>query len=210
MKRLGATQLLPTALIVSLLASGCTTNMAGGAADGAMKGAVSASFLGAVTDLIVDGRVDTYRLQRNLVGGAVAGGAAGAAMGHQKDLAETQQKQAQAARAERGEQADLAREIGHRNVDALIDLLNYRHEKAFSKALKTSKSGSLKQREAGLVIQALVDADRGNEAGAREAVEAFVELNEDTDDVTEAMAGLKELQAGLQDERKIKGIRNPR
>ena len=95
-------------------------------------------------------------------------------------------------------------------MDALIDLLNFRHEQAFSKALKTSKSGSLKQREAGLVIQALVDADRGNEAGAREAVEAFVELNEDTDDVTEAMAGLKELQAGLQDERKIKGIRNPR
>ena len=83
-----------TAVLLTILFSACGPKSAEYGVKGAAGGAVSASFVGAVTDLIVDGEVNSYRLTRNMVGGAVAGGTAGAIVGHQQDKADTAQDEA--------------------------------------------------------------------------------------------------------------------
>jgi hypothetical protein len=167
--------------------------------------------LGAVTDLIVDGRVNTYRLERNLVGGAVAGGVAGAAAGHQQDVRAEQQRRAQAAAAaDREPDRELVAKIGKDNYAALGALLNYRHEEAYRRALKATRSKNRAYQESGYVIQALVDKDRGHADGVQEAVTQFLDLNDTVKGEQEARKGLDDLYQLLEDERKVKGIRNPR
>ena len=110
-------------LTAGLCLAGCAQTTVEHAAGGATVGAVSASFVGAVTDLIVDGKVNSYRLSRNMVGGAVAGGVAGGVAGHKKAKAE------EAARAKQEQQvpsglAELEQTVGSDNMRSLQNLLH--------------------------------------------------------------------------------------
>ena len=202
------------ALAATILASGCSSNMFSKGAGGAVAGAASASLLGALTDLVVDGRVNPYRLQRNLVGGAIAGGTTGAVVGHQQDVAKEQRRQArqqkEAASSQRDKAKALGREIGDNNVNALADLLNYRHEDAYAKTLETVRSNKQHIQTAGYAIQAMIDDDRRNPEGVTEALEAFVAASSEVDNIKDARSGLTELMRQVSDERKVKGIRSPR
>jgi hypothetical protein len=196
---------------------GCGTNAFHKGVGGAAAGAVSASFVGALTDLIVDGRVNTYRLQRNMVSGAIAGGATGAAVGAQQDRQQAAQKQArreqaarQQAQDEQTSERELVKRIGKDNYRALEDLIHFRHKDAFARTLKSTRSKNTSYQAAGYAIQALVDNDRGNADGVAEALEKFLGVSDEVDSMKEAQKGLKDLAQGLHDERRVQGIRPPR
>jgi hypothetical protein len=194
--------------LICLLTSGCSSNMFNKGVGGAAAGAASASLVGALTDLIVDGRVNTYRLQRNVVGGAIAGGAAGAAVGHRQDAAKAQAQQRQAP-PDPPDKA-LIKEIGKDNYKALTDLVYYRHEDAYARTLKSVRSRNEDHQAAGYAIQALIDEDRNNPEGVMDAIEEFLKVSTEVQDMKEARKGLEDLTRELADERRVKGIRKPR
>lgn len=199
-----------TGFVLTAFLAGCSSTAVEHAAGGAAAGAVSATFVGAMTDLIVDGRINTYRATRAAVGGAVAGGTAGAIAGQAKHEAEEKRKAEQAAReADAGPSAgDLAKEIGADNVKALSQLVQCRHEEAYRLALMTARQDNRKYQEVGLALQALVDRDRGNSEGEDRAVRAFVERSDELDDMAVAKAELEKLHELLRDERRVQG-KNP-
>ena len=202
-------------VVLSLYAmTACGPKSAEYGTKGAAGGAVAGSFVGAMTDLIVDGRVDTYRLKRNAVGGAVAGGTAGAIAGHQQDKADVQKAEAaeqavtSGAAATDSERQALQQKIGKENTQALQALVQCRHEEAYRIGLGTARSDNTDHKEAGLIIQALVDRDRGNMDGANRVLPEIVEMNKKLADLTDAQKGLENLHQILVDERKVQGI-NP-
>ncbi len=58
------------------------------------------------------------------------------------------------------------------------NLFYYRHEDADRTTLKTVKSKNADHRDAGYLIQALNDWNRGNESGAQEAIAAWAGANQ--------------------------------
>ena len=187
-----------------LINSGCITEMLGGAAGGAL----SASFVGATTDLLLHGEVNTDTLARNATSGAIAGGMAGGAYGHQKNKAEQKQNKPTPTISKADEEATklLAEKIGKDNVKALESLLYSNYEDAYKKTLKSIKSKNQDYQEAGYVVQALIDTDRKNEKGVDAALTEFVALNDKADSLKDAQKGLKDLYKQLLNMRKVKGI----
>ena len=200
--------------VLSMVMDGCTATTTEYAAKGAAAGAVSASLVGAMTDLIVDGRVNTYRLSRNMVGGAIAGGIAGGIAGSQQEAAarekagarKTEQTSVPATDKSEAEIEALAKQIGPDNLNALKALVQCRHEDAFRTALQTSGSDNTDFREAGLIIQALVDRDRGNTAGVDRILPEVIAMNDELGDMATAQLGLEDIYNVLQDERKVQGL----
>ena len=200
MKRL-STVVLTLAMLLTI--TGCTSNMLGKGAGGAAAGAFSASFIGAATDLIIDGRVNPDRLARNAVGGAIGGGMAGAAVGHQQDV-QAAQKAAQAS-AQAGD-AELQKKIGKMNYRALVALVNKQHAEAYRDTIDATRSKERDVKAAAYGIQALIDLDRGNAEGVSEALASFIAIDDEVDDIKAARAGLDQLHKELQQERRIQGI----
>ncbi len=190
-------------LILGLSFLGCSGKTAEYSAKGAAAGAVSASLVGAVTDLIIDGRVNTHRLERNIVGGAVAGGIAGGVAGHAKDKAEKEQKESSAPPSD--DYAALEKEIGPQNIAGLEQLINCRHKEAFALGLETEKSDNPSYSEAGLILQILVDHDRNNREGVTSGITRLGQVNDKIGNKETAMKELDALSSALQDERKIQG-----
>lgn len=193
-------------LTLGLFFLGCSGKTAEYSAKGAAMGAVSASLVGAVTDLIIDGRVNTHRLERNIVGGAVAGGIAGGVAGHSKDKAEKQQNESSAPPSD--DYAKLEKEIGPRNIAGLERLINCSHKEAFAVGLETEKSDKPAYSEAGLILQILVDHDRNNQERVASGITRLLQVNDKIGDKETAMKELEALSSALKDERKIHG-RNP-
>jgi len=187
--------------------NGCSQKSAEYGAKGAAVGAIGAGMVGALTDLIVDGRVNPYRLQRNMVGGAIVGGAAGAAAGHNVD-----EKEKQAARNNEIKASDknekFRKKIGDTNYKALESLIFCHHEEAFRLTLKSVNSSQADHELAAYVIQALIDKDRNNSSGVKHALEAFIAKDEQIKSIDAASRELDKLYLQLQDERRIDG-KNP-
>jgi hypothetical protein len=192
------------ALIFVLTITGCTSNMLGKGAGGAAAGAFSASFIGAATDLILDGKVNPDRLARNAVGGAIGGGMAGAAVGHQQDVKASQKAARDAARRE---DSELKKKIGQDNYNALRALLNRQHAEAYRYTLAATDSKHRDVKAAAYATQALIDLDRGNAGGVSEALTAFIAIDDEINDLPAARQGLDQLHKELQQERKVQGIR---
>jgi hypothetical protein len=195
---------LVLALMMALTITGCTSNMFGKGAGGAAAGAFSASFIGAATDLILDGKINPDRLARNAVGGAIGGGMAGAAVGHQQDV-QASQKAAQATAKQQG--LELQKTIGKDNYNALIALVNKQHADAYRDTMAATDSKHRDVKAAAYAIQALIDLDRGNADGVSEALTAFIAIDDEVNDLPAARQGLNQLHKQLQQERKVQGIR---
>ena len=189
---------------IVLMNSGCITEMLGGAAGGAL----SASFVGATTDLILHGEVNTDTLARNATSGAIAGGMAGGAYGHQKNKAEQKQNKPAPTVSKADEEATklLTEKIGKDNIKALEALLYSNYEDAYKKTLKSIKSKNDNYRDAGYAIQALIDTDRKNKKGVEESLNKFVEFNDKVDNIKDAQKGLDKLYDNFLDMRKVKGL----
>jgi hypothetical protein len=192
-------------LVVGLLAAaGCTTNMRRKTVGGAAVGSFGGAFVGAMTDLILDGEVNTDALARNAVSGAIAGGMAGATVGYKQD--KDQAARPQTPPANEVPDQDLLKRIGKDNYDAAIDLVYKRHEDAYRKALKSAVSKNPDYQRASLALQALIDLDRGNTAGVDEAINAFAASGGGTNEPAKVRQALDELHAKVKEERKIRGI----
>jgi hypothetical protein len=198
-KSYGRTSVTALCLVAAIITLGCSTNMRKKAAGGAAVGSLSASFVGAATDLILHGKVNTDHLAHNMVSGAVGGATAGAVVAHKEDKQTEKNATAHAAK-------ELEAKIGSENYSALNDLLNYQYADAYAKTLNTVKSRKKSEKEAALIIQALVDKDRGNKDGMQESLAEFVKLRGDE---AKASKGLDDLHGELKDMRKIQGIRKP-
>ncbi len=196
------------AIFLLAVLAGCSANMTEKGVEGAATGAVSAALTGAISDLIWDGEIDTDRLARRAASGAVAGATAGAAAGHRQDQVEAQ-KEAASASAEDASDEELIERIGRKNYSALEDLLYFRYEDAYRTTLKTVKSKDEDHRDAGYVVQALIDRDRGNRRGAEEAIAALIDANQHLADADSVNRGLDELLAEFEDERRVRGISRP-
>ena len=198
---IASTALLAGMIIIN---AGCITEMFGGAAGGAL----SASFVGATTDLILHGKVNTDTLARNATSGAIAGGMAGGVYGHQKDKAKKQAKPQTESSTKTDAEATkkLTKKIGKDNIEALEALLYSDYETAYKKTLKSVDSSKQEHQEAGYVIQALIDTDRKNSKGVDASLNEFVKLNDKTNDLKTAQKGLNDLYKRFLDMRKIKGI----
>ena len=194
-------------LLAASLLTGCTSNTAEGAASGALVGAGSAMFVGALTDLIVDGHVNPYRLERNAVAGAIVGGAAGAAQGHAKDKSERDRATMKTVAAEQmRDEQELIAEIGADNFRGLEALVTCQHKDAYRLALKAIESDKPQFKEAGYVVQALVDKDRGNDHGADRSLSEFLAITDLELDQETAKKELDVLMGELLVERRVQGI----
>lgn len=194
-------------LVLILITVGCTQNIASHSAGGAAAGAGGAMFVGALTDLIIDGKVDPRRLQRNAVSGGIVGGAGGAAVGYQKDKAEEKEEKLKQSNVTKSEATKLREQIGDDNFKGVKYLIACDHESAFRLTIQTVKSEKLNYRKAGVVLQALIDKDRGNEDGVNRSINQYLELAENTDlNTSTASKELGHLYSQLVDERKVKGI----
>lgn len=198
-------------LFLLVILGGCSATSAEYGAKGAAAGAVSASFVGAVTDLIIDGKVDSSRLERNLVGGAVAGGTAGAVAGYKKDKAAEQKNKTTTAQPVKvadsnAENEALEQKIGQQNVAGLNALVACQHEAAYRIAIQTAGSENADHSLAGLILQAMVDNDRRNTEGVARLLPKIVETSDKVNDLSAAQNGLEKLQQKLTDERQIQGL----
>jgi len=205
-------EILVVLVCTYVIVTGCSSTSVEYGAKGAVGGAVSASFVSAMTDLIVDGRVDTYRMSRAAAAGAVVGGTAGAMAGQaQYEQQKEQEVQAEKEAARKSAQADtsvqaLEAEIGKQNVQGIWELVQCNHEEAYRIGLSTARADEKQIMEAGIILQALVDRDRGNTDGMDRALQSFVEQSSEVDDVQTAKAELETLHGMLMDERKVHGL----
>ena len=161
--------------------------------------------VGALTDLIVDGRVNTYRLQRNMVSGAIVGGAVGAAAGHQADQQEQKAKSRQQPSASLSNEETFKKQIGEKNYIALEYLISCNHKEAYRMTLQSSKSSQLDYELTAYAIQALIDRDRNNTSGETTALKRYIAKDKQIDSMDVAKNELGKLHAELQDERRIRG-----
>ncbi|MFA0086710.1 hypothetical protein [Vibrio sp. 10N.261.51.F12] len=186
--------------LLSTFLYGCGANTTQGAAEGAAVGAVSAGMLGALTDLIVDGEVDTYRLSRNVTAGALAGGTAGAVDGYSKDQQEEAKQAAQTVKP-----AKPTLDFGP-DVDASVNaLVSCQYDAAFRSAIAAEKASQQSYQEAGVAMQALIDYDRNNASGVDVAVNKFVQISSSVDNAGDAKTQLASLHQELLQERQIAG-----
>jgi len=168
-----------------------------------------------MTDLIVDGKVDTHRMSRAAAAGAVVGGTAGAMSGQAKHEQQEKQKQQEAQAAQEAAQKsaaagttveELEAQIGPQNVQGLWELVQCRHAEAYRIGMSTAQADKAEVMEAGLILQALVDQDRGNTDGTDRALQAFVDQSSELDDLATARTELDVLHGMLKDERKVHGL----
>ncbi|MFA0441382.1 hypothetical protein BCU70_10235 [Vibrio sp. 10N.286.49.C2] len=189
--------------LLSTFLYGCGANTTQGAAEGAAVGAVSAGMLGALTDLIVDGEVDTYRLSRNVTAGALAGGTAGAVDGYSKDQQEEAKQAAQTVKPTKPTKPTL--DFGP-DVDASVNaLVSCQYDAAFRSAIAAEKASQQSYQEAGIAMQALIDYDRNNASGVDVAVNKFVKISSSVDNADDAKTQLASLHQELLQERQIAG-----
>lgn len=188
--------LLITLLVIFV---GCSQKSVEHGASGAVAGAIGAGLVGALTDLIVDGRVDPYRLKRNIVAGALVGGTAGVIVGdneHKKNKKQT---------PDIDKHEILKNKIGANNYTGLKYLILCKHNEAYRITLEHSKSSKLDYKLYAYVLQALIDKDRNNIAGMTNSLKNFIAVDKEISSMDIAKTELDKLYLKLQDERRILG-----
>ncbi len=149
-------------LIIPLIAS-CILGCAG-AGEGAVKGAASGALAGAASGLIsslIWGGDPGYHMARGAAVGATVGAVGGAIEGSSKARAEKERTAAQ----EQREIDQIRRDIGNDAFDGIVALAECKHEVAIANARVAAESKNGNHALAGLWVEALTFADRGDEAG---------------------------------------------
>lgn len=192
--------------ILILVVTGCTQNIASHSAGGAAFGAGGSMFVGALTDLIIHGKIDSATLTRNAVTGGIVGGAGGAAVGYKKDKAEENSDKMKQSNMSEDKLAKLKKRIGDENFNSLSYLILCKHEDAYRITLDTVKSPNNDYKEAGYILQALIDKDRGNIDGFKNSTDNFISISDKNNDYSSTVKEFDKLYVRLQNERKVKGI----
>ncbi len=181
------------------LASGCASDSY--ATQGATKGAGTGALAGAVgaaaTALIFGGNVGEAAAR-----GAVYGGASGAVVGGVSG-AETDRRVAEQEEAEYQQRvAEFREEIGTDAFNGFVALAECKHEVALANAREAQRSRNGDFALAGLWVEALVEADRGDAVASSELLPSIVETDDDLDTIDAADARLEQTLGALGDIRK--------
>jgi len=184
---------------VMLCVSGCASDSyaAKGASKGAGTGAVAGAVGAAATALIFGGNVGEAAAR-----GAVYGGTSGAVVGGMSGAEADRQVAAQ-------EQADYERrvqefrdQIGTDALNGFVALAECKHEIALANAHEAQKSRNRDFALAGLWVEALTEADRGQAEAATAMLPAIVDQDGDIKEVAGAQARLDEALTGIGEIRK--------
>ena len=187
------------ATTVMLCVSGCASDSyaAKGASKGAGTGAVAGAVGAAATALIFGGNVGEAAAR-----GAVYGGTSGAVVGGMSGAEADRQVAAQ-------EQADYERrvqefrdQIGTDAFNGFVALAECKHEIALANAREAQKSRNRDFALAGLWVEALTEADRGQAEAATAMLPAIVDQDGDIKEVAGAQARLDEALTGIGEIRK--------
>jgi hypothetical protein len=173
---------LAIALLTATLA-GCETYAGKGAAQGAGTGAIAGAVGGAVTALIFGGD-PVEAATRSAVWGASAGAATGAIAGSQVDKKVDQQKEAKFAK--------LRDEIGDENFDGLEALADCNHSESLRAGAKGRQSKNPNYALAGLWLEILSYADKGQESEARDLFPTLVKQDWNIDSTAQAETRMRE------------------
>jgi len=174
------------ALAIGLLAgmvAGCETSAGKGAAQGATSGAIAGAVGGAVTALVFGGD-PVEAATRSAVWGASAGAATGAIAGSQVDKKTDQQTEAKYAK--------LREEIGDENFDGLAALADCKHAESLKAAASGRRSKNPNYALAGLWLEILNYADKGQESKARELFPTLVEQDWNVESTAQAETRMRE------------------
>ena len=163
--------------------AGCQTHAGKGAAQGAGTGAIAGAVGGAVTALVFGGD-PVEAAARSAVWGASAGAATGAIAGSQVDKKTDQQKEAKFAK--------LREEIGDENFAGLEALADCKHDQSLRAAAKGRQSKNPNYALAGLWLEILNYADKGQESKARDLFPTLVKQDWNTDTTAQAETKMRE------------------
>lgn len=173
-------------LVVSI--AGCETYAGKGAAKGAGTGAIAGAVGGAVTALVFGGD-PVEAAARSAVWGASAGAATGAIAGSQVDKKVDQQKEAKFAK--------LREEIGDENFAGLEALADCKHDESLRAAAKGRQSKNPNYALAGLWLEILNLADKGQESKARELFPTLVKQDWNIESTAQAESKMREATTAL-------------
>ena len=176
-------------IAVTLCNSGCASDSyaAKGASRGAGTGALAGAVGAAATALIFGGNVGDAAA-RGAVYGGTSGAVAGGLSGAEADRRVAAQEQAE---YERRVEA-FRDEIGADAFNGFVALAECKHEVALANAREAQKSRNRNFMLAGLWVEALSEADRGQTEAASEMLLAIAEQDRDIEDAAGAQARLDE------------------
>jgi hypothetical protein len=169
--------------------------MAGqGAGQGAAAGAV-----GGLLSAVIFGGDPVEAAARGAVWGAGAGATSGAIQGSRIDAQrEAQQEQAEIAR--------IKSEIGNDSFAGLEALVDCRHDVALGYSKQAMKARNRDHALAGLWLEVLTDADRGDRETAQSLLPKVVDKDPNVANLSEAKTTLNEALQGLADIRSHYGL----
>jgi len=169
--------------LLSVNVAGCGTYAGKGAAQGAGTGAIAGAVGGAVTALVFGGD-PVEAATRSAVWGASAGAATGAIAGSQVDKKVDQQKEAKFAK--------LRKEIGEENFTGLEALADCKHDESLRAAEKGRQSKNPNHALAGLWLEILNYADKGQESKARALFPTLVKQDWNIETTAQAETNMRE------------------
>lgn len=175
--------MVPVIVWLSIVVAGCETYAGRGAAQGAGTGAIAGAVGGAVTALVFGGD-PVEAATRSAVWGASAGAATGAIAGGQVDKKVEEQQEAKFAK--------LRDEIGEENFTGLEALADCRHDESLRAAEKGRQSKNPNYALAGLWLEVLSYADRGQESRARGLFPTLVDQDWNIDTSAQAETKMRE------------------
>jgi hypothetical protein len=177
-------------MVAALCSSGCASDSyaSQGAAKGAGTGAIAGAVGAAATALIFGGNVGEAAAR-----GAVYGGASGAVVGGMSG-AEVDRQVAAQKQAEYEKRVQQFRdEIGTDAFNGFVAIAECKHEVALANAREAQKSRNRDFALAGLWVEALTEADRGQTQAATAMLPAIVEHDDDIEDISFAQTRLDEV-----------------
>jgi len=182
-------------LLLGLALTACESNAGKQAVSGGTTGALVGAVGGAFTALIFGGDVVDAAARGAVYGGAT-GATAGAIAGSQKDKQIEQRQAAQTATTTATQTDDtleaLRRKIGGNAYAGLAALAECDHETALLQAGAAQRDSNPAYALAGLWLQVLSNADKGDEAGARALFPTIVEKDDRIASSADAEAKMRE------------------
>jgi len=192
--------LIGSILIIVLTFSACSKKSVEYGTKGALAGGVGSAFVGALTDIVLDGKINSSTLTRNLVSGSIAGATTGAIVGSKS------KKETKKVESKPKEELMYKEKIGSENYTALKYLVECKYNESYRTTIKTENSSNKDYKLAAYAIQALNDKDRKNDIGVSQAISKFISLSDKIKTTDTAKIELDKLYSRLLNERRVRGI----
>lgn len=172
-------------LILALLVlPGCSKKSAEGAGQGAAIGGAAGAIAGIVSSLVFGGNVGEAAA-RGAVWAATAGAVTGGISGAQAENAEEQAEK-------RKRMANLKNDLGEDAYSGLLALAECKHDIAIGYAKTSAQSENRDHSLAGVWLEILAEADRGEAAKAKALLPVLVEKDNKLDSLQQAEQFLAE------------------